>query len=83
MDADEPVKKGQLEAGERRVITINRRSGYRGLGSPGERGLTSHWRNDAASLGTAKERIGQLPAGSWDLSRRVRGTPLMASSCLG
>ena len=25
MDADEPVKKGKLETGERRVITINRR----------------------------------------------------------
>lgn len=67
MDADEPVKKGQLEAGERRVITINRRfrREQRGWGPQGRGGLTSHWRNDAASLGTAKERIGQLPAGSW------------------
>lgn len=67
MDADEPVKKGQLETEERRVITINRRfqRQQRGWDPQGRGGLTSHWRNDAASLGTAKERTGRLPAGLW------------------
>ena len=50
---------------ERRVIRNNRRfqRELRGWDPQGRGGLTSYWRKDAASLGTAKERMGWLPAG--------------------